>query len=302
MMITPGCQSAPAKLNLTLTVLGRRGDGYHQLRSLVAFASDIADTVTLQLGSSHAVTFSGPFSDGLAGAPTTVSSALRLLSEPRSNAPSAPGLQLGEVLVEKNIPLASGLGGGSADAAAVLRAVKNLNIECRENVDWLAIARQIGADVPVCFGSHAQIMSGMGDELNRVAPLPEIYAVLIKTDKPAIPDKTRRVFEALNATPIETGRQPPSGYDDVTFDNTEAVADFVRETGNTLLEPARRLMPSLDAPLALLNAQPSCLATSLTGAGPTVFGIFSDRAGANAAAREIQQGAPSWWVRVSELV
>ncbi len=308
-MVAPVCQSAPAKINLTLRILGRREDGYHQLVSLVAFAPDISDTVTVTPGPSNRVTFSGPFSVGLDAGPTTVSLALRLLAQslvaPASAPPGpqpAPGLQLGAVVVEKRIPLASGLGGGSADAAAVLRAVRHLNTERQTEVDWLTIARQIGADVPVCLTSRAQIMSGVGDELAPVASLPKLYTVLIKTDEPALPDKTQRVFEALNAGPIEMVAQPQSTKNKVTFDCAEAVAAFVHGTGNTLLEPARALMPSLDAPLAMLNAQPSCLAASLSGAGPTVFGLFADRDGAESAARTIQNDAPSWWVKASELV
>lgn len=291
------CQSAPAKLNLTLQVLGRRPDGYHQLESLVAFAPEIADTVTLSPGASNLVTFSGPFSAGLDGGPTTVSKALRLLSRTL-----ATSLQLGDVAVDKHIPLASGLGGGSADAAALLRAVQLANAEHQSEPDWLEIARQIGADVPVCLQSCVQVMSGIGEVLTPVPALPEIYAVLINPNDAPVKDKTRRVFQGLGADPGRESAGDRSKTGTASFSTTVEISVFVRAIGNDLIEPARALMPALNAPLKALHAQRSCLATSLTGAGPTVFGLFADRGSAETALREIKKDAPTWWVKSSKLV
>lgn len=299
-MIAPVCQSAPAKLNLTLTILGRRTDGFHELVSLVAFARDVADTVTLTSGQQGSVTFSGPFgSDLYASETNTVLQTLSLVAQQGGS--SLGALQQCNVLVDKNIPLASGLGGGSADAAAVIRAVKEVFPKAGKTINWLALARQIGADVPVCLASSVQMMSGVGETLQPVAMFPKLFAVMIKTDTSALSNKTQRVFETLDAKPIheDEQRERDSNFE---FSCTEDVAAFVRQTGNSLLEPARTLMPTLDAPLAALESSPGCLAASLSGAGPTIFGLFADKTSAETAARAIQTAKQAWWVRASGLV
>ncbi len=143
---------APAKINLTLRVLGRRPDGYHELESLVAFA-DVGDWVTLDVSKPVGVTTSGPFAGSIAGANLVEVALRRLVIE-------APQLRLGSVHLEKNLPVAAGIGGGSADAAAVIRAVKRANAEQVETLDWNAFALRLGADVPVCLISRAAWMTG----------------------------------------------------------------------------------------------------------------------------------------------
>ncbi len=302
-MIASVCQLAPAKLNLTLRVLGRRADGYHELDSLVAFASNVTDTVTLTPSDTHNISFSGPFSGELGTGPSTLSTTRDHLAQAAVRSQSVGDLQLGDVVVDKVIPLASGLGGGSADSAAFLRAVMACNPTWQDRLDWQAIACQIGADVPVCLASRAQFMAGLGDKLTPVSQFPKLAAVLINTSEPALADKTQRVFAKLNAASIERNPPEQSIQSKLSeFTCAEDVAAFVRETGNSLLTPARSLMPSLEAPLAMLKTQPLCLAAGLSGAGPTVFGLFLNKSDADVAARDIQSADPSWWVKASVLI
>src|SRR5690606_13758578 len=149
-------ETARAKVNLTLEVLGRRTDGFHELESLVAFAA-IGDEVTLRVGAPLGVTVSGPNASAIDGE-NIAARALAVLVE------AAPALVLGGVHIEKRLPVAAGIGGGSADAAAVLRAVARANPELAAAIDWHALAASLGADVPVCLASTAQFMWGIGGE------------------------------------------------------------------------------------------------------------------------------------------
>ena len=287
--------AAPAKLNLTLNVLGRRPDGYHALESLIAFALDATDKVTLTPGMDPSVRFTGPFATGLDARKNTVSDTLRLVSD------QFPDLQQGQVVVEKNIPRAGGLGGGSADAGALLRALQHCNKVRFSNADCHAIARQVGADVPVCFVSTVQMVSGVGETLQPVPRFPSLYVVLINSKAPELSDKTRRVFEALEASQLSVATTQRSGVQPPLFKTPEDVVSYMRDNGNDLLTPARHLMPALEAPLATLQAMGPCLAASVSGAGPTVFGVFATRDKADAAARAILTNEPDWWVMVSAL-
>ena len=165
-------ESARAKVNLTLEIVGRRPDGYHELKSLVAFA-DLADRLILDSDAGPAVTVSGPFAGEIAGE-NLLAATLRLI------AAREPRLRLGAVHLEKAIPVAAGLGGGSADAAALLRAVRLANPEYAAAVDWPGLAARLGADVPVCLESRAAWVFGKGEDVVPLAAqLPTLHAVLV---------------------------------------------------------------------------------------------------------------------------
>jgi 4-diphosphocytidyl-2-C-methyl-D-erythritol kinase len=175
---------APAKVNLTLEVLGRRADGYHELNSLVAFAS-VGDHVTLDTSKPVGTSVTGPFGMTIAGANLIDVTLAKL-------AAAEPRLQLGHVTLEKQLPIAAGIGGGSADAAAVLRAVRRVNPALVDAVDWNAIAVSLGADVPVCLASRLSWMRGLGE---RVLPLEaaeaiNLPALIVNPLAPVPADKT----------------------------------------------------------------------------------------------------------------
>src|SRR5262249_40109784 len=156
-----------AKINLTLTVRGRRRDGYHDLESLVTFAG-VHDVVTLVPGSSGSVAVTGPFAQYISGENLLIR-ALGLLRE------AGFGLRLGAVRLGKTLPVAAGMGGGSADAAALLRAVRRANLERAADVPWLKIAARLGADVPVCFGDRPALVLGVGHDVVPVPSLPPLH-------------------------------------------------------------------------------------------------------------------------------
>ena len=290
-MTSPIIERASPKVNLTLRVLGRRRDGYHELESLVAFARDIADQIKFVPGLSRAVTASGPFAGSIAGE-NLVAVTLELIAQ------AAPHLTLGAVQLEKNLPIAAGIGGGSADAAAVMRAVMRANPTAVPQVNWMAIAARLGADVPVCLASTAQVMTGVGEQLAAVPKLPELNVVLVNPLVAVPADKTAQVFRALKAWPLG---EAPAALLPARFASRSSLVAHMRAIGNDLLAPARLVVPAIDAVLAALSATPGCELAQLSGGGPTCFGVFADMAAAEAAAARLRAAHPAWWVGATGL-
>ncbi|HET6223569.1 MAG TPA: 4-(cytidine 5'-diphospho)-2-C-methyl-D-erythritol kinase, partial [Dongiaceae bacterium] len=279
---------ARAKINLTLTVLRRRPDGYHDIESLVTFA-DIGDLVTLVSRPDRRLATSGPFAVDIEGE-NLLSKALMLLRE------TDPDLQLGAVELEKNLPVAAGLGGGSADAAALLRAVRQANPERAGAIPWHELAARLGADVPVCLAGKPALMRGIGD---RIAPLgvapgaAPLAAVLVN---PRLALATAQVFQA-RAVRAASPRPPAAG----AFANREVLIAHMRAVGNDLEAQAVALLPVIADLEAALAAQPGCLLAAMSGSGPTCFGIFDTEASADRAAAALRRAQPLWWVVQTRL-
>lgn len=282
---------ARAKVNLTLRVLGRRPDGYHELESIVVFA-DAGDKITLTVGAAVGVSVTGPFSADLSGG-DLVSDTLRRLQE------AEPRLRLGVVAIEKNLPVAAGLGGGSADAAATLRAVRHANPEFSDTVDWNGQAAGLGADVPVCLANVPAQMWGIGDKIRLVRGLPPLAAVLANPAVPVPTCKTGEVFRRL-AAPDIPGRlpdpQPPP-----PFAGPDDVIAYLSARANDLAEPARELIPACREVEAALTACIGCQLVRISGAGPTCYGLFTTQEAARSAAQELLRSHPHWWVRAVTL-
>lgn len=279
---------ARAKINLTLTVRGRRPDGYHELQSLVTFA-EVADEIEFHPGPDLGVTCRGPFAPEIAGT-NLVEATLRRLQN------LGQGLRLGAVALTKNLPVAAGLGGGSADAAAVLRAVRAANPNAASRIAWHDIAVRLGADVPVCLAGRSACMWGIGDRIEPIADgLPALSAVLVN---PRLPLSTARVFAALNAPPAPPARHPELDGDIHTL---EGLLRMMRSVGNDLERPAIALQPVIADIKAALIAQPGCHLAALSGSGPTCFGIFSDDAAASQASAALMTARPQWWTVATRL-
>jgi len=292
----PLAKKACAKLNLTLEVCGRRPDGYHHLRSLIAFAVDIVDNVIFTPGHVLQTRVSGPMAGSL-DTPNIVDRVLRDL------AVSERSLQLGSVLVEKHIPVAAGLGGGSADAAAVLRAIAMANELPDAEAHFSARAAKWGADIPVCLGAGgaaAAMMAGIGEVVwrptsGRLLP-PDVFALLVN---PVRPVSTADVFRRLAATPLKsTEVRVPQRAPFETFDDLLAC---VRALPNDLEAPARAIEPAIADVLRAITAQPGCRLARMSGSGATCFGLFSGRPDAEAARARLASAKPAWWVRTSRL-
>jgi 4-diphosphocytidyl-2-C-methyl-D-erythritol kinase len=279
---------ARAKVNLTLTVLGRRPDGYHDIESLVTFA-DIGDRVALVSRSDRRLATSGPFAADIVGE-NLLAKALTLLRE------TDPELRLGAVDLEKNLPVAAGLGGGSADVAALLRAVRQANPERAGAVPWHEVAAQLGADVPVCLTGKPALIRGIGDRISLLDGMPDrspLAAVLVN---PRLALATAEVYRALAARVVPAGF-PPTG----AFTGVEALVAHMRAVGNDLEPPAISLLPLIADLKAALAAQAGCRLAAMSGSGPTCFGIFDTETSAARSVAALKRAQPLWWITQTRL-
>ena len=283
-------ERARAKVNLTLRIIGRRPDGYHELESLVAFA-EVGDELTLDLAALVGLTVSGPFAAALAGHDNLALRALQRAHE------AEPRLRLGALHLEKRLPVAAGIGGGSADAAAALRLVRAANPELAASVDWMGLASRLGADVAVCVVDRLSVMAGVGERVTPLAPRTPLPALLVNPmcDVPA--KKTAAVFKAL-AAPAIAGPPPP-----VTDWPCHAGAFLaaLAGSGNDLELPARVVMPGVTTVLEALWSCAGVRLARLSGAGPTCFALFDTTTAASQACHDLGRRYPGWWVAATQL-
>ena len=273
-------EKAPAKINLTLRILGRRADGYHELESLVAFA-DVADTLTLQVDAKEGLDITGPFA-GKAG-PVKDNLVLKALSALRQR---IARLKIGRFLLEKNIPVAAGLGGGSADAAAALRLIARANNVALDDAHLMSSALVVGADVPVCLHSHPRIMRGVGEVLLRPLELPVLPAVLVN---PGVPVATRDVFNKFAAV------RDKSSLTDVPT-RFEALIECLRHHPNDLTPAATACAPVIADVLAALKGLSDARLARMSGSGSTCFALFATQGAAASAAQQLKRARSDWWV------
>ena len=278
---------APAKLNLCLHVLGRRADGYHLLDSLVAFAA-IGDEVTAERAAKLSLSVSGPAAASLAGPPADnlVWRAAELLAR-REARPAAAALGL-----LKNLPVASGIGGGSSDAAAALRALAELWGIAWDEAAMMAVAGALGADVPACLVGHALWLGGIGDRIEPAPPLPKVTALLAN---PGIPLPTAAVFRSY-APPYSAPARFPGMPDDAA-----SLAGLLAERRNDLTAAATRLVPEIGAVLDRLAALEGALLARMSGSGATCFALFAEETAAQAAVQLLARDEPQWWVAAGRL-
>jgi 4-diphosphocytidyl-2-C-methyl-D-erythritol kinase len=334
----PLATRARAKVNLTLRVLGRRADGYHELESLVAFAG-AGDALSLEPGPELSLTIGGPRGDGLAVDDTNL-----ILRAARALAAELAGtraqLRTGRFHLVKRLPVASGIGGGSADAAAALRLLARLNDLAVDDPALLRAAASVGADVPVCLASRARIMAGIGERLGPPLTLPPLFALLVN---PGVPVETAAVFKALGLQPGQAHLSPPSAPNlsphpeeaasaAVSKDAPEgsgtsatilrdallrsapqdegsrgtnaarsALLEALGQVGNDLEAPARGVAPIIDTVLSALRAQPGCRLARMSGSGATCFALFDDCRASAAAGRALARTEAGWWVKATVL-
>jgi 4-diphosphocytidyl-2-C-methyl-D-erythritol kinase len=268
---------APAKINLHLHVVGRREDGYHLLDSLVVFAG-VGDRLSVSPSDRLSLAVTGPFAAGLAAEADNL-----VLRAARGLAARAGIAATGALVLEKNLPVASGIGGGSADAAAALRLLARF-----WGVDATglgALAGGLGADVPVCVAGVPAVMSGIGEILAPAPALPKMGLVLVN---PGVAVATPSVFKARSGGFSPAARFPDGGWADA-----DSLVAGLRATGNDLEAPARSLAPVIGEVLAALAAAPGCMLARMSGSGATCFGLFPDSATAESAAATL--GRTGWW-------
>lgn len=272
-------EQAAAKVNLYLHVTGRRADGYHLLDSLVVFAG-VGDTLTAQADDGWGLRVTGPYAEALTpGADNLVLRAGRALAEALGVAPRAM------LLLDKRLPVASGIGGGSADAAATLRVLSRLWDVRLPAAALLELARGLGADVPVCLASQSRRMSGIGEHLAPAPALPPFGLALVN---PGVGVATPNVFRARSGA-YRPAPVLPQGWPDAA-----SLAAALAACANDLEAPALALCPSINQVLEALRATPGCLLARMSGSGATCFGLFADPQTAHAAAAGLAR--PGWWV------
>jgi 4-diphosphocytidyl-2-C-methyl-D-erythritol kinase len=284
-----------AKVNLTLRVVGRRVDGYHELESVVAFA-DCADRLSLVPGSTLDLTMSGPLAQACGEtSDNLVLKAARLLGE------RVPDLKVGSFTLDKVLPVAAGIGGGSADAAAALRLLAQLNGLALDDRRLLDVALQTGADVPVCLTSRACDMTGVGETLLPLS-LPILPCVLVN---PRVPVATREVFAALG---LRNGELLVGATDVIRAtawpEQGASVEDWVEvlaASSNDLEAPATRIQPAIGEVITALSATDGAWLARMSGSGATCFAIFENTVEAQRAAQKIQLDHPQWWVHAGVL-
>ncbi|MBI3435361.1 MAG: 4-(cytidine 5'-diphospho)-2-C-methyl-D-erythritol kinase [Proteobacteria bacterium] len=282
---------APAKINLTLHVRGRRADGYHDIESLVMFAR-CADALALTPGRALGLATQGPTAQ-LAGP----SEKNLVLKAAQALADRVPGLRAGHFILTKRLPVAAGLGGGSADAAAALRLLARVNALARDDARLGAAARATGADVPVCLHPCTRIMRGIGDILEAPLDAPAFPALLVN---PGVAVATRDVFAALGLRAGERGAQgvpvtPPAAPTHAAW--LAAIA----AQANDLEAPAMRVAPVIADALTTLRALEGCQLARMSGSGATCFALFGSNDDAHAGAARLRARHADWWIAPTTL-
>ena len=271
-------EAARAKINLFLHVGERRSDGYHPLQSLAVF-TDLADSLTAEKADALSLDVTGPFAAALAKeADNLVLKAARALSPDQG----------AKLSLAKNLPVASGIGGGSADAAAALRLLNRVWGLNRDDAALAAIAAGLGSDVPVCLASRPSWMEGRGEILTDLSCLPHLPLLLVN---PGVAVSTREVFAGLERRSGAAMKLPSGGFRDMAD-----LLRFLDSTRNDLEAPARKIQPVIGEVLKSLLSLPGALFARMSGSGATCFGIFPDDESCGRAAALLAGAHPNWWV------
>lgn len=269
---------APAKINLTLHVTGQRADGYHLLDSLVAFAADVGDRVRVMPADAVSLEVTGPMAEGVPNDESNLcAKAAKLFDQPVA------------ITLDKHLPMAAGIGGGSSDAAATLFAMADLT-----GTNTLPEgATDLGADVRVCLARQAARMRGIGEEVEQIEGFPELYAVLAN---PGIAVSTPEVFAALESKQnLAMPKRIPR------WRGAWSAIDWISKQRNDLEEPARKIAPVIGDVLDALATLPGARVARMSGSGATCFALFEERTDADMAAETLAEAHPDWWVTAATL-
>jgi 4-diphosphocytidyl-2-C-methyl-D-erythritol kinase len=279
---------APAKINLYLRITGRRDDGYHFMDSLVAFAS-IGDIISLTAADDYSLTIEGPMAVDLAREDpdkNLISKALRLLADHLGRRPAVA------VTLQKHLPIASGIGGGSSDAAAALRAAAKLWDVPVDDPCLYTIAAKVGQDIPACVALRPCYFEGVGDVVSEGPALPPVGIILVN---PLIPLPTPDVFKARHGDFSKPNRLPKAPM------NATELSHYLLERGNDLTDPAAWIVPEIPKVLATLRAH-TTLYSGMSGSGATCFGLCENQQAAIDLQETLQKQHPNWWIKAGQLL
>jgi 4-diphosphocytidyl-2-C-methyl-D-erythritol kinase len=289
-MADPLSEAAPAKINLALHVTGRRPDGYHSLETLVAFA-EVGDELEAAPAPADSLTVTGPFAKPLIGDGSNL--VLKALAAFRARWPDAlpTGLAL---TLRKNLPIAAGLGGGSADAAAALRLFARMSAVEIAFPELLELALPLGADVPMCVYSRPAEVRGLGEIVLPLAQFPALHVVLVNPLQPVVTADVFRRLERRDNPGLPELMDPPA--------RPAQLALWLSETRNDLQPAAVTLVPAIAELELRLGAASGCILARMSGSGATVFGLFGSSAQAHQAAHDLREKWPDYWVAASPLI
>ena len=276
---------APAKINLYLNIIGQRVNDYHELDSLIAFAAH-GDQIEVKKCDHFKLEASGPFSETLP--PINENLVIKAAKELARGTNYEGGACIKLI---KNLPVSSGVGGGSADAAATLKALNDLWETNLQNKDLMVMALRLGADVPACMLSKTARMSGIGDKLSKVSGLPNCGILLVN---PGIPISTVNVFQLFEGDFSNQVKIPK-------IENSEAFFDFLSNQKNDLQDAAIKIAPIIKEVLNILTDDPNCRLARLSGSGGTCFGLYEDEATALFTAESMFGHFPDWWIQPTRL-
>lgn len=283
-------EAAPAKINLALHVTGRRTDGYHELESLVVFA-DVADEIVARRAKKDSLKVTGPFAAAAGSGDANL--VARAVAAFRAQWPDhvADGLA---IELHKNLPVAAGLGGGSADAAAALRLMAAAGEGTIPAAALAKVALSLGADVPACLMSEPCEVRGVGEIVHTLREFPKLHVLLVN---PLVPVVTADVFRRL-----EKRANDPLPPLPTPLTRPAQLGIWLAETRNDLEPPAIALVPAIGDIIAALRAIDGCILSRMTGSGGTVFGLFGSAARAHQAAHDLRDRWPNYWVAAAPLV
>lgn len=279
---------APAKINLFLHITGKRNDGYHNIESLISFA-DIGDYITLSTSKTPEFSVEGPFAAGLSEqekdsgpqSKNIVMKALWGLSRLYKRPPEF------HVHLMKNLPIAAGIGGGSADAAALIWGIIKQWGKPPDQDELQKFMLELGADVPVCYQCDNTFVQGIGESISPVNYFPEIPVVLINPLKPCATGAVFKTFDGKFSSSITMPQDP----------SLDEFLDFIAQQHNDLEKPACALVEDITNILNALNYTEGCRLARMSGSGATCFGLFDTTAHSENAADIIKQENPDWWVK-----
>lgn len=288
-MSRPASRLAPAKVNLFLHVGPPGEDGYHPVVSLAAFA-DVGDRLTAARADVFLLETTGPFAVGVDGGPNLIETALDALAAAVGQA----RLPI-HVTLDKRLPVAGGLGGGSSDAAAALKLTRDVLGLDLDDAALARIAEPLGADMAMCLHARSVLAEGRGERLSPAPGLPPLPAVLVN---PGAPSATGAVYGAYDAAPRAEAERPAMPD---AFASPAVLAAWLKTTRNDLEAPAVRLTPVIGAALDAAAAAPGALMARVTGSGATVFVLFETDEAARGAARTLAAAHPEWWIAPCRL-
>ena len=282
-------REAPAKVNLYLHLLNRRPDGYHDLDSLIVFA-DVFDQIEAVPSNRLGLKLQGPFAPALE---TTDWAANLVVLAARALADTMAEKRGAAITLDKNLPVAAGIGGGSSDAAATIWALCKLWDLDIPDVELHAVARKLGADVPACLHRRPVFVGGMGDVVETAGPLPPVWLVLVN---PGVPLVTVEVFQNFD--------RPGSGvarFNEAPGD-VYALATILASRSNDLENVAAEMLPEIAEVISALEETEGCLLSRMSGSGATCFGMFADEAAARSAENALSDAHVSWWVKAGRIL